>query len=188
MTEPGPKQDVIDILTADHHEVTEMIGEIRSAQDLLVQRDLADMVITELVRHSVAEEMHVYPVMREHLPDGQQAVEHDIEEHKEIETTLKELEGTDPAEARFGELVQSLQSTLADHVRDEEADQFPQLRAHVPPEILLDLGEKVLAAKKLAPTRPHPSAPNSAPFHKAVGPGVGLVDRLRDKLSGRATP
>ena len=24
-------------------------------------------------------------------------------------------------------------------------------------------------------------------FHKLVGPGVGLVDRLRDKLTGRAT-
>ena len=42
-------------------------------------------------------------------------------------------------------------------------------------------------AKKLAPTRPHPGAPNSALFHKLVGPGVGLVDRLRDHITGRAT-
>ena len=34
---------------------------------------MADTVITELVRHSVAEEMYVYPAMRDHLPDGQQA-------------------------------------------------------------------------------------------------------------------
>jgi hypothetical protein len=46
---------------------------------------------------------------------------------------------------------------------------------------------KVETAKKLAPTRPHPSAPNAELFHKLVGPGVGLVDRLRDKLTGRAT-
>ena len=25
------------------------------------------------------------------------------------------------------------------------------------------------------------------PFHNLVGPGVGLVDRLRDKLTGRAS-
>ena len=50
-----------------------------------------------------------------------------------------------------------------------------------------DLGEKVERAKKLAPTRPHPSAPHSELFHKTVGPGVGMIDRLRDKLTGRQT-
>ena len=76
------------------------------------------MVIAELVRHSVAEEMHVYPVMRKHLPDGEQAVKHDTEEHKQIERTLKDLEGVDPSDARFTELVRSLQATLAEHISD----------------------------------------------------------------------
>jgi hypothetical protein len=57
----------------------------------------------------------------------------------------------------------------------------------VPREELVDLAGKVETAKKLAPTRPHPGAPNSKLFHKLVGPGVGMVDRLRDKLTGRAT-
>jgi hypothetical protein len=78
-----------------------------------------------------------------------------------------------------------LQATLADHVNDEESEQFPQLRAQVPAAKLVDLAGKVETAKKLAPTRPHPSAPSSEPFHKIVGPGVGLGDRLRDKLTGR---
>ena len=52
---------------------------------------------------------------------------------------------------------------------------------------LVTMGEKVQAAKKLAPTRPHPSAPHSALFHKTIGPGVGMIDRLRDALSGRRT-
>jgi hypothetical protein len=59
------------------------------------------------------------------------------------------------------------------------------LRAAVPREKLVELREKVDTAKKLAPTRAHPDAPNAELFYKLVGPGVGLVDRLRDKLSGR---
>ena len=51
----------------------------------------------------------------------------------------------------------------------------------------MKLAAKVETAKKLAPTRPHPSAPNNPVFHKLVGPGVGLVDRVRDKLTGRST-
>lgn len=54
-------------------------------------------------------------------------------------------------------------------------------------EKLVDIGEKVERAKKLAPTRPHPSAPHSELFHKTVGPGVGMVDRILDKLTRRHT-
>lgn len=39
--------------------------------------------------------------------------------------------------------------------------------------------------KRVAPTRPHPNAPHLELFHKSVGPGIGMVDRLRDKLTGR---
>jgi hypothetical protein len=85
------------------------------------------------------------------------------------------------------ELVRELEAQLRHHVTDEEADQFPTLRAHIPGGKLVELGEKVQAAKKLAPTRPHPHAPHSELFHKTVGPGVGMVDRLLDKLTGRHT-
>jgi hemerythrin superfamily protein/ribosome-associated toxin RatA of RatAB toxin-antitoxin module len=180
-------EDVVDILTTDHREVTELVLQIRTATDSATRRDLADTMISELVRHAVAEEMYVYPAMRQHLPDGEAAVEHDIEEHKELERTMKELEAVEASEPRFDSLLGELEATLADHVADEEAEQFPKLRASIPREELVQLGEKVQAAKKLAPTRPHPAAPNAQLFHKLVGPGVGLVDRLRDRLTGRST-
>src|SRR3712207_2234689 len=153
----------------------------------MIRRDLADTAISELVRHAVAEEMYVYPAMRKHLPDGEKAVEHDIEEHKELETTMKRLEDADVSSPEFDEALRRLESLLADHVRDEEAEQFPELRRRIPQEELVELAGKVETAKKLAPTRPHPNAPNNQLFHKLVGPGVGLVDRLRDKLTNRAT-
>ena len=182
-----PDQDVIDLLTADHREVTALIAQISSTADPAQRRDTADVVISELVRHAVAEEMYVYPAMRQYLPDGDAAVEHDTAEHKELERTMKELEGVDASDPQFDGLISQLTRILADHVSDEEAEQFPQLRAAVPHEELVQLAGKVRTAKKLAPTRPHPSAPNAELFHKVVGPGVGMVDRLRDRLSGRST-
>jgi hypothetical protein len=100
---------------------------------------------------------------------------------------MKELERVDAADARFTELVTELRGQLHHHASDEETDQFPKLRASVPREELVRMREKVETAKKLAPTRPHPDAPNSEVFHKLVGPGVGLMDRVRDKLTGRST-
>ncbi|AEV85870.1 cation-binding protein [Actinoplanes sp. SE50] len=181
------QRDVIDILTADHRDVTALIGEIKQVADPMIRRDLIDTAISELVRHAVAEEMYVYPAMKKHLPDGEKSVEHDVEEHKELEQTMKRLEDVDVSSAEFDAVLLELETILADHVQDEETDQFPLLRLHIPREELIELGTKVETAKKVAPTRPHPGAPNNELFHKLVGPGVGLVDRLRDKLTGRAT-
>ena len=180
-------RDVTEILTADHLEMIELLDQIETSTDPSDRRALADAVTAEVMRHSVAEEMFVYPVMERDIPGGKDEVEHDKEEHEQIVRVLKDLEGVDPADGRFVELVQQLRSVLQHHATDEEAEQFPQLRAHVPHEQLVEMAEKVDKAKKLAPTRPHPTAPHSQAFHKLVGPGVGFVDRLRDKLTGRTT-
>jgi len=187
MTSSHNRGDVVDVLISDHRDVTALIGEVRTVADPMMRRDLIDTAISELVRHAVAEEMYVYPAMRKYLPDGDKAVEHDIEEHKELEQAMKRLEAVDVSDPQFGAALHRLEVVLADHVQDEESEQFPELRRRVPPEELAELAGKVETAKKLAPTRPHPGAPNSELFHKLVGPGVGLVDRLRDKLTGRAT-
>jgi hemerythrin superfamily protein/ribosome-associated toxin RatA of RatAB toxin-antitoxin module len=181
------EEDVVDVLTTDHREVTDLLRQIGSATDAATRRDLADTMISELVRHAVAEEMYVYPAMKKHLPDGEAAVEHDIAEHKELEQTMKELEAVEASDLRFDALIGQLETTLADHISDEESDQFPKLRVAIPRDELVQLAHKVQTAKKLAPTRPHPGAPNAELFHKLVGPGVGLVDRLRDRLTGRST-
>lgn len=186
MTTSTGDQDVVDILTADHREVMDLVTRIPGA-DPAQRRDMADTVIAELMRHSVAEEMHVYPAMRDHLPDGESRVQHDTEEHQQLVEIMTELEGVDAADARFLETLGRLEAVLSDHVSDEERDQFPLLRAHLTREQLVELGRKVETAKKAAPTRPHPSAPHSELFHKTLGAGVGLVDRLRDKLTGRST-
>ncbi|MBT2521889.1 hemerythrin domain-containing protein [Arthrobacter sp. ISL-28] len=179
--------DVVDILTMDHREMIGLIEQIESTPDVSQRRDLTDTLIAEVMRHAVAEEMYVYPVIKDHVPNGNDDVEHDKKEHHEIVKLMKQLENVEPSDQGFMELVRQLQGQLSHHANDEESDQFPKLRIHIPGEKLVDMGEKVEKAKKLAPTRPHPSAPHSELFHKTVGPGVGMVDRLRDKLTGRNT-
>jgi hemerythrin superfamily protein len=187
MTSTEPGVDVVDVLISDHRDVTALIANIWSVADPMIRRDLTDTAISELVRHAVAEEMYVYPAMRKHLPNGDEAVEHDIEEHKELERAMKDLEAVDVSGTEFDGVLRRLEALLADHVQDEESEQFPELRRAIPHDELVEMAGKVERAKKLAPTRPHPSAPNSELFHKIAGPGVGLVDRLKDLITKRAT-
>ncbi|WP_043527791.1 hemerythrin domain-containing protein [Litchfieldella xinjiangensis] len=179
--------DVTDILTADHKEMLDLVNQIKRTSEPSQRRELTDTLIAEVMRHSVAEEMHVYPAIKTHVPSGVDEVEHDKQEHDQIVQVMREMESVDVSEADFTAQIDKLEDLLRHHANDEESEQFPKLRANVVGEKLVELGEKVQDAKRLAPTRPHPSAPHSELFHKSVGPGVGMVDRLRDKLQGRTT-
>jgi hemerythrin superfamily protein len=187
VTTPSTEHDVVDVLSADHQEFLDLVEQIKGTGASDERRDLTDVLITELVRHAVAEEMFVYPAIKKHLPEGEAAVEHDVEEHKQLETLMKALEHVEATDPRFDEALRELETVLVDHVQDEESEQFPRLRASIPRDEMVELAGKVELAKKAAPTRPHPAAPNNQLFHKLVGPGVGMVDRLRDALTGRAT-
>ena len=186
-TNTTARRDVTEILTTDHREMMELIDQIKTTSDGSRRRDIADALIAEVMRHAVAEEMYVYPAVEQHVPNGSEVVEHDKEEHQEIVEVMKQVESLDSSDATFMMRIQQLEGQLRHHATDEEAKQFPRLRAHIGNSQLLELGEKVEAAKKLAPTRPHPSAPHSELFHKTIGPGVGMIDRLRDTLTGRYT-
>lgn len=181
-------RDVIDVLTSDHREFETLFAQLEGRQGTPeLRRQLTDVVIAELVRHSIAEEEYVYPAARKALPDGDQIAEHEISEHADAERTMKELESLDPSDPRFDQLLAHLTSTIRHHVRDEEGDLFPRIRAAIAREELVELAEKVEAAKRIAPTRPHPAAPDRPPANKLLAPGAGLVDRVRDALSGRPT-
>jgi len=67
-------RDVIGILTTDHREMTDLLGQIEAAADPQHRRDLADTLIAEVMRHAVAEKMYVYPAVEKHVPDGSEAV------------------------------------------------------------------------------------------------------------------
>ncbi|MFF7162380.1 hemerythrin domain-containing protein [Streptomyces sp. NPDC008086] len=182
----GHGGNVIDELVTDHREVEEMFGRIEALPYGDKDRKLvADQVTMELVRHSVAEEMYLYPAVREHVTGGDAIADREIEDHSKAEQIMKDLEGCDADDAEFDRLIGMLMTEVRSHIADEEQNLFPNLRAACPPEALDALGDKVRQAKKMAPTRPHPSAPDKPPANKLLAPGAGLVDRLRDALTGR---
>jgi hemerythrin superfamily protein len=178
--------DVIELLEHDHREVEQMFAEFEQATDAKEREALRDKIIIELVRHSECEEQAVYPMIRKVIDNGEQIIEHEIDEHSKAERIMKELDGMSAGDPQFGVLMQQLMADITEHVQEEENDVFPQFRAKVDKGELEKLGKTVEALKKIVPTHPHPMAPDHPPFNALLGPGAGLVDRLRDMLSGRA--
>lgn len=177
--------DVVDDIITDHREVEAVFEELERGGDGQSRRALVEHVIVELVRHSVAEEQYVYPTARRVLENGDKIADHELEEHAEAEKIMQEIEKTDDGDPKFDELVRQLMKDIRHHIEDEEGDLLPALRQACSAEDLRELGEKFEHAKKRAPTRPHPAAPDHPPANKILDPGAGLIDRMRDALSGR---
>lgn len=179
------QKDIIDDILTDHREVEEMFKELESNSNPDSRRQLVEHVITELVRHSVGEEMYLYPTTRKVVPDGDKIADHELKEHAEAEEIMKKIEKADSDGSEFDALVGQLIKDIRHHIQDEEGDLLPKLRDACDSAELGELGTKFQNAKKVAPTRPHPSAPDQPPANKILGPGVGLIDRMRDALTGR---
>src|SRR4051812_26231465 len=108
-------QDVVVILTADHREMLDLLGQMKDTSDPGRRRDLADTLIAEVMRHAVAEEMYVYPVIEERLPNGAEMVVHDKQEHQQIVQVMKQIEGLDAADPSFMPSVEQLETELRHH-------------------------------------------------------------------------
>jgi hemerythrin superfamily protein len=181
------ERDVIEILMEDHREVERMFAELEglddSEQNAARRKQLVEQVTIELVRHSVAEEAEVYPAVKSKV--SEEEAERAKHEHAEAEMTMKRLERLKPDDPSFNAELLLLMREIREHVAEEENEMFPHMRSIFSPDELIELGRKVELTKKLAPTRPHPSAPDAPPGDKILGPVTGLLDRMRDAISRR---
>lgn len=177
---------VIAELQADHRETEQLVARLEALpmEDLRC-RALADELTALLVRTAVAEETHLYPVVRKRLANGREIADQEVSHHTRIEEILKELEDLEADDPRFSEGLSRLKAAVSAHIRDEEVRLFPELVRACSEQELDTLGQLVRRTMETAPTRPHPSLPTGPPAIKIVAPGVGFVDRLRDTLSGR---
>src|SRR5215210_858093 len=183
------QRDVIEILEHDHREVEEMFAELESLRgatsedDKERRKELTEDVTIELVRHSVAEEVLVYPKVEDKV--SKEEAEHAREEHAEAEETLQRLEKLDADDPSFDDELATLMKEIRHHIEDEEGEMFAHMRQTIDEDELRNLGGRVEAFKKVAPTRPHPNVPNEPLPRMAAGPAASLFDRMRDLATGR---
>ncbi|WP_406385520.1 hemerythrin domain-containing protein [Streptomyces sp. NBC_01618] len=78
--------NVISELAADRREVEEFFARIEvQPVDHPQRRVPANRLTAELVRHSVAEEMHLYPTVRKDVRDGEGPTAEELAEHARVE-------------------------------------------------------------------------------------------------------
>jgi len=146
------------------------------------RRVLADQIAFEMALHGYAVEQVLYPVFEQ---TGQTR---DLEQARERNDTAKQLlvmlGKNDPGTPEFeGALTELIAGVRTQH-EGSDRESLPALRENVGAERLADLGKEFLAAKRAAPTMPHPHAPDQGVAEKIAGALAKPLDNLKGKVSG----
>lgn len=178
--------DPIALLKKDHRKVEALFKRFEKTTERAsaTRKKIVEEVIRELSVHATIEEQVLYPFAREASEDLEDLVLESLEEHHIVKWTLSELEKMTPDDERFEAKVTVLMESIRHHVEEEETELFPKLEKALDAEQLKVLGEQLEAARRVAPTRPHPRAPDAPPGNFVAGPVAGLMDRGRDLLKG----
>lgn len=173
--------DAITLLKGDHKTVEQLFKKYQQLGDQAnkTKSKLVQQIITELSVHAAIEEQLFYPVVRAEVPAEEDLVLESLEEHHIVKWTLSELEGMKPTDERFDAKVNVLIESVRHHVKEEETSLFPGVRKALGRKELTELGERMAKAKKAAPTRPHPKAPDSPPGNLVAGAASGMLDKAR---------
>jgi hemerythrin superfamily protein len=154
--------DAVRMLQEDHEKILDLLLQFRDAENPTARKGIVDNVVAELETHSLLEEEFVFPTVRR-LAGDETFVDQAEADHRDSERIAEELEDTDPADERFGELFNQLTECVTAHIRREEGELFARLRT-LGDEELVDMGHKMRERREAALTelREHgPEAPAS---------------------------
>jgi len=176
--------DAITELKADHKTVEDLFKRFEKAGGgaHAAQRDIVERIIKELSIHAAVEEQVFYPAVSREVEGVADEVLESLEEHHIVKWVLSELDGMDPDDERFQAKVTVLIENVRHHVKEEETELFPSVRAALGRKRLGEIGDLLETAKKAAPTHPHPRTPDTPPGNSVAGALGGMVDKTSDLL------
>jgi hemerythrin superfamily protein len=152
---------------------------------MALRKKMVEELVIEESKHEAAEEMYFWPAVRERLPNGNELADHAIGQEQQGKQILDLLDRLDASQPEFEEVLAMFVKAGREHIAYEETVVWPPLAAALSAQDAAELGSKIEQAKKTAPTRPHPNTPPKPGVLKGAGPAVGVMDRLRDAVSGR---
>src|SRR4051794_34014931 len=176
-------QTVTQFLRTQHEQVRSLFTE-RDGATGENRTQVFDCLRALLAVHETGEEEVVYPAARKGNGDAETIVASRLAEEDEAKKVLSELEKLGPDGEGFDAKFASFQSAVERHAEAEETELFPLLERTLGADTLKDMTAKLQKAEKLAPTHPHPHAPESAVGNMVLGPFVAMVDKVRDAIKG----
>ena len=158
---------ISEAITKDHRELEAYYNEVvNNPADIDHQTRYGNQFTWELARHSVAEELLVYPAMEKYMgAEGKEHAESDRKQHHRVKELLKDFQNTDARDSTYVPKLKSLWDVLKQHIAEEEGDDLPKLEQALRSGDSEKLAKNFGRTKAFVPSRAHPSAGEVRQFH-----------------------
>ncbi|KAM0344967.1 hypothetical protein ACHAPU_007101 [Fusarium lateritium] len=173
---------VSNAIVKDHRELKDYYNEVINSSDPDHQQRFGNQFVWELARHSISEELVVYPAMEKYMGDkGKRLADEDRRQHHEVKELLKVFQNLSSTDPEFIPQLKELWRVLDKHIAEEENNDLPSLEDAVKDaDDLESLANSFERTKAFVPTRSHPSAGENPPFETVMGLLTAPIDRLAD--------
>ncbi|KAL6062628.1 DNA nickase [Balamuthia mandrillaris] len=181
----------VDVLTNDHKEVKRLFSSIENAKDQNEISKHLQLLVENLSKHAELEEQVLYPALR-NLSGKPDLADRSLTEHQRMKDALYKLDQTPSdrvGDREFMATFKQLKEETLHHIEEEEGEVFEVLKQRMGAQDLEDMGSLIETLKPMAPTHPHPSAPNTPPWNTMAAPLASFMDRMKDlgrKMAGKA--
>ena len=183
-TSSTTRRDVVTRVRRQHDTIRRLFDEVEGTSP--AQRPAAFQPLVRLLAvHETAEEMVVYPALLWAGSEARDVVRARKQEEDQAKKDLAALEGLDASSREFLIRLRAFRETVELHAAAEEAQVLPLLDEHRAGHELRFMDLAFVGAETIAPTHAHRFAPESASGNLLLGPGVAVVDRVRDLLATR---
>lgn len=181
------------VVQADHDLVWDLINRLTGGPSYpegtpLENRRTATELVAVESTHEAAEELVIWPVVRERCRDGDRLVFEALKQERQAKRILNELNRISAGTPEFWESVHSVAAHAREHITFEQNQIWPRLAESLSTGESEQLAGRWLAARRTGPTRPHPHTPPLPKVLGTTGTLIARADRLRDALTGRKPP
>ena len=122
----------------------------------------------------------VYPHLKAKGGNFKAMVDRALNEHLQLKKDLYDLDSMTYGQAGFDAKLEKVLNETLEHVKEEENEMLPALEKSSTPDELKQLAKDFVSAKTMAPSRPHPDAPNEPPANKVANIATVPLDAARD--------
>lgn len=141
-----PRDVVVDI-TDDHRRFEMLLDRVTDPDGPAEWRRALDELTAGLATHTRAEELVVYPVVRNEL-DGEEAVSGSTYEHLRIAGTMARLSASAPNDPDLSAACRSLALELRFHIAQEESGWLAVMERQLDPDRRQELSRQFVSVKR----------------------------------------
>ena len=176
--------NALELLKRDHDAVDKLFAEyedLKDSADDSEKENLVGQICDALTVHAQIEEMVFYPAARRALPEeeGKELLNEAAVEHQTLKDIVGRLEAAPASDPLYDAGVKVLSEYVKHHVREEESDLFPKVRASDMD--LQAIGEQLAQRKEQLQRRE-----SQAPGNESRGRKSPSKRRAQDQVSRNA--